>query len=303
MMPSITVNNTQSSIAKVSGQYLHGAEDLRLESRDLFPPAPDEVQIAIRSTTLCGSDVHYFQYFRNGSIQAREPLCLGHESAGQVIALGSDVAQQKPELQVGDSVALEVGVPCEHCSLCQSGRYNICSSLKFRSSGSKFPHYQGTLQELINHPAKWTHKLPPELNYETGALLKPLAVAVHAIRRRGNEALNNKSTCLGFGAGAVGLMCAIAARTEGCRHIVMADVDQGRLQFALDNGFASTIHTVSPKRGPTTEKNLEIAKQTADTIASLTWPNGEYIGQVGTTFECTGVESCLQSSIYVSEIF
>lgn len=61
-------------------------------------------------------------------------------------------------LQVGDKVALEVGLPCEQCELCAEGRYNICRKMNFRSSAKAFPHGQGTLQERVNHPARWCHK-------------------------------------------------------------------------------------------------------------------------------------------------
>ncbi|KAJ8125548.1 hypothetical protein O1611_g8094 [Lasiodiplodia mahajangana] len=162
------------------GQYLHGAKDLRTETRSLPPLAPDEIQVAIRSTTLCGSDLHYYSHFANGDILVREPLCLGHESSGEITSLGTNVSATHPSLKVGDSVALEVGVPCGDCGNCRKQRYNVCPQLRFRSSGSKFPHYQGTLQERVNHPASWVHKLPPALDYETGALLEPLSVAVHA---------------------------------------------------------------------------------------------------------------------------
>jgi L-iditol 2-dehydrogenase len=84
----------------------------------------------------------------------REPLTLGHESAGVVTAVGSAVSS----LQVGDRVALEVGQPCEQCALCRGGRYNICKDMKFRSSAKAYPHAQGTLQEQIIHPASWCHK-------------------------------------------------------------------------------------------------------------------------------------------------
>lgn len=138
----------------VQGQYLHGPGALQLEARPLPDPEASEVQIAIRSVTLCGSDLHYFSHYRNGSITVREPLCLGHEAAGEIVAVGSTVTA----FQLGDKVAVECGVPCEACDLCQEGRYNLCAKMRFRSSGSAFPHYQGTLQERINHPAKWTHK-------------------------------------------------------------------------------------------------------------------------------------------------
>ena len=114
----------------------------------------DHVQVAVKATGLCGSDLHYFGHFRNGDILVREPLTLGHESAGVVTAVGSAVTS----LQPGDRVALEVGQPCEACELCREGRYNICREMKFRSSAKAYPHAQGTLQEQVAHPARWCHK-------------------------------------------------------------------------------------------------------------------------------------------------
>ncbi|KAF1735776.1 Sorbitol dehydrogenase [Beauveria bassiana] len=142
------------SSQKVQASVLHGARDLRVEERDLPTPAADEVQIAVQATGLCGSDLHYFNHFRNGDILVREPLTLGHESSGTVVAAGSAVKDLVP----GDRVALEVGLPCENCEYCTSGRYNICRGIKFRSSAKAFPHAQGTLQERVNHPARWCHK-------------------------------------------------------------------------------------------------------------------------------------------------
>ncbi len=110
--------------------------------------------MAVKATGLCGSDLHYFGHFRNGDILVREPLTLGHESAGVVTAVGSAVTS----LQPGDRVALEVGQPCEACELCREGRYNICREMKFRSSAKAYPHAQGTLQEQVAHPARWCHK-------------------------------------------------------------------------------------------------------------------------------------------------
>lgn len=124
------------------------------ETRKLPPPPSDEVQVAVQSTGLCGSDLHYFNYYRNGDIMVREPMTLGHESSGIVLAVGSSVT----DLKVGDKVALECGLPCGTCELCEQGRYNICKGLRFRSSAKAFPHFQGTLQEKINHPAGWCHK-------------------------------------------------------------------------------------------------------------------------------------------------
>jgi L-iditol 2-dehydrogenase len=139
--------------ATSSGQFLVKPGDLRTETRSIPPPLDDEIQIALRATTLCGSDIHYYQHGRNGTIEVRESLCLGHEAAGEVVALGSNV-----DLRVGDRVAVECGVPCEACEWCLANRYNICPKMRFRSSGSAWPHFQGTLQTRINHPARWSHE-------------------------------------------------------------------------------------------------------------------------------------------------
>jgi L-iditol 2-dehydrogenase len=165
---------TEQDERQIRASVLHGAKDLRIvcytphpypptfnsiltstqESRALPPPSPSELQISIRSTGLCGSDLHYYRHYRNGDIIVREPMSLGHESAGVVVRVGSDVKGFKE----GDKVALEVGLPCEECERCKEGRYNICKGMKFRSSAKAFPHAQGTLQERINHPEKWCHK-------------------------------------------------------------------------------------------------------------------------------------------------
>lgn len=126
-------------------------------SVSISAPEAEEVQIAMKATTLCGSDLHYYTHFRNGDIQIKEPLSQGHESAGLVVAIGSDV-ESKYGLKVGDRVAVEAGVPCDKCEVCLDGDYNVCEKMRFRSSATAFPHYQGTLRERFNHPAKWVHK-------------------------------------------------------------------------------------------------------------------------------------------------
>jgi len=121
------------------------------EERTLPQLGAHDAQVAVKATGLCGSDLHYFNHYRNGDILAREPFTLGHESAGVVTAVGSAVTA----LRVGDRVALEPGIPCEECQFCHGGRYNICREMKFRASARLFPHTQGTLQEQVVQPAKW----------------------------------------------------------------------------------------------------------------------------------------------------
>ncbi|KAJ4298426.1 hypothetical protein N0V88_003456 [Collariella sp. IMI 366227] len=275
---------------KVNASVLHGARDLRVEARELPVLAADDVQVAVKATGLCGSDLHYFGHFRNGDILVREPLTLGHESAGVVTAVGSGVTT----LQAGDHVALEVGQPCETCELCQGGRYNICREMKFRSSAKAYPHAQGTLQEQISHPARWCHKLPTEVSLELGALVEPLSVALHASDR---ARLASGSTVLVFGAGTVGLLCAAISKAVSDAKVVIADIQEDRVKFAVENGFADAAVVVPMKRPDTIEAKLVFAKEVSE-IVKGTNVGGQPVGEVNATFECTGVEACLQASIY-----
>ncbi|EAA36300.3 sorbitol dehydrogenase [Neurospora crassa OR74A] len=334
----------------IKASVLHGARDLSVESRPLPTLSPTDVLISIKSTGLCGSDLHYYTHFRNGDIQVHEPLTLGHESSGIITAIGSPSVSSEYGLNVGDRVALEVGQPCEACELCcppgtgpignysgghgeESGgkggesttttsRYNICRAMRFRSSAKgwpQFPHAQGTLQEVVAHPAKWCHKLPESVDYTLGALAEPLAVAMHAAGRAGIPSCVPHSSSsmtssrgaarvkvLVFGAGAVGLLCAAVCKsiTKGDAIVVIADIQADRVKFAVENGFAdaAVVVPISDKRPETIEEKLEYAKSVAERVkgAELVKGLGGQVGEVNVTFECTGVESCLQSSIYAT---
>ncbi|EFY85343.1 hypothetical protein J3459_012172 [Metarhizium acridum] len=277
----------------VNASVLHGAKDLRIETRDLPAPAADEVQITVQSTGLCGSDLHYFNHYRNGDIIVREPLTLGHESSGTVVAVGSDVKSLAP----GDRVALEVGLPCESCEYCREGRYNICRGMKFRSSAKANPHAQGTLQEKINHPARWCHKLPPQLSLDLGAIIEPLSVAMHA-RNRAN--LPAGSTVLVFGAGAVGLLAAAVGKADNAAAVIIADIQKDRVDFAVANGYADAGFVVPMARPQSIEEKLAYAQDVASQIKE-TRVNGKAVGEVCAVYECTGVETCTQTSIYATK--
>ncbi|KAI8960244.1 sorbitol dehydrogenase [Daldinia sp. FL1419] len=284
----------------INASVLHGARDLRVEVRQLSEPAPDEVQVAVQMTGLCGSDLHYFRHFRNGPIEVREPITLGHESAGTVVAVGQGGSSVR-SLKVGDRVALEVGLPCEICDLCRGGRYNICRGMSFRSSAKAFPHAQGTLQEKINHPTRWCHKLPDTLSLEHGALVEPLSVAIHA---RNRAVLKSGSTVLILGAGTVGLLCAAVSKVAGAKAVIIADILEDRVKFAVDNGFADAAFTVPipSQKQDTVEDKLACAQGLAENLKLLKTRDGtDAVGEANVTFECTGVESCMQTAIYATK--
>lgn len=218
---------------------------------------------------------------------------MGHESAGVVVEVGSHV----DGFNVGDRVALEVGLPCRECERCREGRYNICPQLRFRSSAKAFPHFQGTLQDKINHPASWCHKLPDEVSYDLGAILEPLGVAIQASRR---AQIAKGSSALVFGAGAVGLLCAAMAKVTGSSNVIIADIQQERLKFATQHGFADEGFTVPTGRGQSIEEKLRIAKETAASVIETSSSLDRSTGGFDVVFECTGAEACTQAGIYAT---
>lgn len=245
-------------------------------------------------------------------------MCLGHESAGTITAVGPDVTTHK----VGDRVALEVGLPCRKCSLCQTGRYNICKQMQFRSSAKLFPHLDGTLIERTNHPANMCHPLPASVDDAGGALVEPLAVTLHAIRRShpptADEVATAKSTgegtsALVFGAGAIGLLTASAlAVSQNFTSIVVADIDASRLKIAEELGLGlKTVVIPRDPSNPPPAKDAPHAEQTAwalktaqNTAAVLTEAangvDGNEVSGFSRVYDCTGVPACVQAGIYAS---
>lgn len=236
----------------------------------------------------------------------RSPLCLGHESAGIVTAIGRDVL---PTFQVGDRVALEVGLPCRDCTLCIQGRYNICRSLRFRGSAKTFPHLDGTLMEVTNHPAHMCHKLPAHISDVQGALIEPLAVCLHAIRRSDPPSLDTvglalyatevaeETAALIFGAGAIGLLLTAAlATTQHFTTLVVADIDEARLNIAASLPFPQvkirTYLLSKPCSTTSQQPEAETAQQILDTFSL---PYG-----FSRTYDCTGVASCIRTGIYAT---
>lgn len=170
--------------------------------------------------------------------------------------------------------------------------------MKFRSSAKVFPHFQGTLQERINHPASWCYKLPDNVSFGLGAILEPLSVAIHACRR--GQVTQGCSTLV-FGAGAVGLLCAAVAKVSGSSEVMIADIQQERVDFATQHRFADEGLMVPAGRGQTIKEKVQTAKETAASAIEERSQNGEWsAGGFDVVLECTGAEPCTQAAIYAT---
>ncbi|KAJ6612740.1 chaperonin 10-like protein [Mycena sp. CBHHK59/15] len=273
-----------------SAAVLHGPKDLRLEDRTLWPPQQGQAQVAVVATGLCGSDLHYYLHGRNGDFAVQAPMVLGHEAAGIVTAVGPGVKSLVP----GQRVAIEAGIMCSKCDYCKQGRYNLCKEMRFCSSAKTFPHLDGTLQTVMNHPAHVLHPLPENCSFEQAALAEPLSVLLHAARR---AQISKGQTVLVFGVGAIGLLACAVAQSMGASTVVAIDINQQRLDFAKSNGFASQMFCLPMvDKAKTTDEQLRRAKENIQS-ALLKFDEPEGFDVV---FECTGAEPCIQMSIHAA---
>jgi L-iditol 2-dehydrogenase len=200
---------------------------------------------------------------------------LGHESAGEVIAVHPGVTTHKP----GDRVAIEPNIICGACEPCLTGRYNGCESVLFRST----PPVPGLLRRYVNHPAVWCHKIG-DMSYENGALLEPLSVALAGMQRANITLGDSVLVC---GAGPIGLVTLACVKAAGAEPIVITDIDEGRLAFAKE--FCPSVRTLKVEFSDTPEQFAAKAVALADGV------------EPAVAMECTGVESSVAGAIYAAK--
>lgn len=230
---------------------------------------------------LCGTDIHMLHEGSVGNFVLEEPVVIGHEATARVTKIGSNVKH----LKVGDIVCMEPAIPCGNCDRCREGNYNWCTVCNQQAKG--LPHTNGFLQKFYNHPAAFCYKVPSTVSDKVGALAEPLAVVVHATRRAG---LKIGQGVLVTGAGTMGLLTMLVAKAYGASHVVIADINEARLDLAKELGADTTVHL---KRGDDPVKIGERIKN--DLIAA----SGSTI-DIDISFECTGTESCTRIAIEAS---
>jgi L-iditol 2-dehydrogenase len=170
-------------------------------------------------------------------------------------------------------------------------------AVRYAASAKCYPHQQGTLQTYYNHPARLLHKLPENVTLEQGSLVEPLSVALQGARRAG---VTVGQSVLVLGGGAVGLLGCEISKALGATHVSVVDISPERVEFAEREGFANAGWVMPRKPRPETkEEGLKIAKETSTEI--LEWAGGDLAEGFDVVLECTGVESCMQSAIHVSD--
>ncbi|KAM0755592.1 xylitol dehydrogenase [Meredithblackwellia eburnea MCA 4105] len=270
---------------------LHGIKDVRFEERPSPAEAqlgPNDVIVSPKKTGICGSDTHYLLHGKIGDFVVKDPMVLGHESAGVVVKLGSQVQH----LKAGDRVALDPGESCRTCISCKEGHYERCPDMVFAAT----PPYDGTLCGFYKLPADLCYKLPENVSLEEGALLEPLSVAVMAVDKIAK--MRPSSIVVVFGAGPVGLLTMAVAKALGAKKVVAVDIVESRLQFAKTEFGAASDYFLPPKREDG-EEPLVYSRRSADALRAKFGFEERGPSGVDLAIDCTGAPPCIQTGMYV----
>jgi threonine 3-dehydrogenase len=189
----------------------------------------NDVRIRIHKTAICGTDIHIYNWDKWAEKTIPVPMAVGHEYAGEIVEIGSEVQGFK----VGDRVSGEGHVTCGYCRNCRAGRRHLC-----RNTLAVGVNRPGCFAEYLVIPAFNAFKLPDAITDDIASILDPLGNATHtalSFNLVGEDVLIT-------GAGPIGIMATAIARFVGARHIVVTDVNDYRLDLARAMGASRAIN-------------------------------------------------------------
>ncbi|NUP74635.1 MAG: L-idonate 5-dehydrogenase [Sinomonas sp.] len=254
---------------------VHAAGDLRLDPIEPRELGPHDALVSIEYGGICGSDLHYVKHGAAGLSILRDPMVLGHEVAGRVAALGSEVTG----FEVGQAVAIHPAIACGECEFCTSGRRNLCGSVHHLGSAAYHPHTDGGFAALTAVPAQQLRAVPDGVSTRLAAVAEPLGVAIHAVNRAGS--LEGK-TVLVNGAGPIGVLVVAAARKAGAARIVASDLAAGSLDVARRMGADDVVNLAEGGTLPETDVVFEASGAPAAVTSVLrAVKRGGLVVQVG----------------------
>ena len=244
---------------------LENVRDLQLREVPVPELAPSDVLIQVKACGICGSDVHGY----DGSTGRRiPPIIMGHEAAGVVIKVGSEVST----VGVGDRVTFDSTVSCGTCSFCRTGDVNLCDNRQVLGVSCGDYRRNGAFAEYVAVPAHIVYKLPESFPFEKAALIEAVSIAVHAAKI---TEIESGSSAAVIGAGMIGLLVVQAFRQYGCEKVFAVDLEQERLDAArrlgADETFLATdpelVHKLNQSAGG---QGIDIVVEVVGTQSSIT---------------------------------
>ena len=211
--------------------------------RDIPVPeiTADQVLVKIMKIGICGSDIHVYHGKHPFTTY---PVTQGHEVSGEIVKVGEHVK----DFFAGQKVTIQPQVVCGKCYPCRHGKYNLCEKLKVMGFQTT-----GTASEFFAVDAEKITVLPDEMSFDEGAMIEPLAVAVHAIKRAG-DVKGMKIAVLG--AGPIGILVAQTAKGLGAESVMITDISDLRLKKAKECGVDFCINTKNQDFGEAMLENF-----------------------------------------------
>ena len=191
-------------------------------------PGENQVLIKIMNIGICGSDIHVYH---GEHPFTSYPVTQGHEVSGEIVETGKNVAEWK----TGQKVTIEPQVFCGKCHPCRHGKYNLCEELKVMGFQTT-----GAASEYFAVDASKVTPLPEEVSFEEGAMIEPLAVAVHGVKQIGDVTGLNIAV---LGAGPIGNLVAQTAKCMGAAKVMITDISDLRLKKAEECGIDICVNT------------------------------------------------------------
>lgn len=218
----------------MAANVLIRAGHVEMQERRVPTPSPDEVLVKVTAVGVCGSDVHFFHEGRLGDWVVEEPLVLGHESGGVIVAVGSDVSPER----IGERVSIEPQHPSTTSAETLRGDYNLDPHMRFYA----VPGTDGAFQEYVTIQSHFVFAIPDSVSDWAAALLEPLSVAVATGRK---AAFSVGDRVLITGAGPVGLAVAQVARASGAAEVLVSDISEARRDAALRFGATTALDPIT----------------------------------------------------------
>ena len=189
---------------------------------------PNDVLIRVRKASICGTDIHIWNWDAWSQMTIKVPMVIGHEFMGEIAKLGDEVTG----FQVGERVSGEGHITCGHCRNCRAGKRHLC-----RNTVGLGVNRPGCFAEYVALPAFNVFRVPKEIPDEIASFFDPLGNAVHtalSFDLVGEDVLIT-------GAGPIGVMAAAISKHVGARHVVVTDLNPYRLELARKLGATRAV--------------------------------------------------------------
>ncbi len=203
-----------------------------------------DVLVKVYATSICGTDLHIYLWNKWAQEHIRPPQTMGHEFAGEVVAVGEEVSM----VQIGDFVSSETHIPCGKCKQCRTGNMHVCQHLKILGVDM-----DGAFAEYIRVPEIVLWKNDPSIEHVWASVQEPLGNAVHTIFV---EDVTGKNVLV-TGAGPIGLLAIEVLKTAGVAKLIVSEVNSYRRELAKSIGADVVVN-------PLQESLVDVVKRETD---------------------------------------